>query len=132
KRLHVALTISPVKDANGRITGASMISRDVTDRKLAERALRDYAQRLQALSRRLLEVQEEERRHLARELHDDVGQLLHGLDLTLEEAGRLPEDELRRRVADGRGLVRDLIGRVRELSLGLRPAILDDLGLLHA
>src|SRR5205807_3501481 len=46
KRLDVSLSISPIKDARGRITGASMISRDITDRKHAERALRDYAQRL--------------------------------------------------------------------------------------
>ncbi|MGH7268550.1 MAG: GAF domain-containing protein, partial [Candidatus Rokuibacteriota bacterium] len=88
-------------------------------------------ERLQALSRRLVEVQEEERRHIARELHDEIGQVLTGLKLNLEmdarTAGQSPAA-----MAEARSLVNDLIGRVRDLSLDLRPAMLDDLGLLPA
>lgn len=87
--------------------------------------------RLQGLSRRLLEVQEAERRHLARELHDEIGQLLTGLRLTLD----LPEPAspaARDRLGQARDLVEELLDRVRALSLDLRPSILDDLGLLPA
>jgi signal transduction histidine kinase len=87
---------------------------------------------LQELSRRLLQVQEEERQHLARELHDEIGQTLTGLQFTLELGERLSGDGLRENVRAARGLVRDLTARVRELSLRLRPTMLDDLGLLPA
>ena len=106
--------------------------RDITGRKRAEEALRDYAGRLQALSRRLQEVQEQERRRLARELHDEVGQILTGLDLTLKNGGRLGDDGLRAAVGEAREMLRDLTARVRDLSLRLRPSMLDDLGLAPA
>ncbi len=89
-------------------------------------------ERLQALSRRLVEAQEAERRHLARELHDEIGQVLTGLKLTLEmEAARRGDGHEPGR-DEARKLVDDLIARVRELSLDLRPAMLDHLGLLPA
>jgi signal transduction histidine kinase len=88
--------------------------------------------RLQVLSRKLVEVQEVERRHIARELHDEIGQVLTGLKLTLEMSSRLPADAARTSLVEAQTLVNDLIAQVRELSLDLRPAILDDLGLLPA
>ena len=87
-------------------------------------------ERLQFLSHRLVEVQEAERRHIARELHDAVGQILTGLKLTLEMSARLPNEEIRFSLAEPQALINELITRVRELSLELRPAMLDDLGLL--
>lgn len=94
--------------------------------------VRSGREQLQILSRRLVEVQEIERRHLARELHDEIGQILTGLKLVLEMSTRLPVDAVRASLREARKLVSDLMARVRELSLGLRPAILDDLGLLPA
>lgn len=89
-------------------------------------------ERLQHLSNLLLELQEEERQALARELHDEIGQLLTGLKLLLASAaqsdGQLQQD----RLADAISLVSDLLARVRQLSLELRPTMLDDLGLLPA
>jgi PAS domain S-box-containing protein len=122
----------PVADpTGGRIVRLLGAVQDVTDRRRAEDGLREYARRHQALSRRLLEVQEQERRSLARELHDEVGQLLTGLRLTLEAAGRGgPESGTLQGEADA--LVRELSARVRDLSLQLRPTMLDDLGLLPA
>jgi signal transduction histidine kinase len=87
-------------------------------------------ERLQMLSHRLVEVQEEERRTIARELHDEVGQILTGLNLTLELVARLPPEKVPERLEQGRTLVNDLMQRVREMSLALRPPMLDDLGLL--
>jgi signal transduction histidine kinase len=84
------------------------------------------------LSRRLIEVQEAERRNIALELHDEIGQILTGLKLTLEMSTRLPEDEARANLAGAQALVNDLMARTRKLSLDLRQATLDHLGLLPA
>jgi PAS domain S-box-containing protein len=85
---------------------------------------------LQALSRQLLEVQEAERRHIARELHDEVGQALTGLKLLLDMSTRLPPDEATAGLREAQAMVNELMALVRDLSLDLRPAMLDDLGLL--
>jgi signal transduction histidine kinase len=98
---------------------------DVTEQRQAQAKLQEYA-------RRLLEVQEQERRHLARELHDEVGQVLTGLKLTLEAGTYLPADELPDSLRAALGLVQELTARVRDISLRLRPTMLDDLGLLPA
>jgi len=87
-------------------------------------------ERLQALSRQMVKVQEDERRHIARELHDEVGQLLTGLKLSLNMS--TTGDARDAYLGEAQALVQDLMARVREISLDLRPAMLDDLGLLPA
>ncbi len=87
-------------------------------------------ERLQNLSRRLVEVQEAERRHIARELHDEIGQALTGLKLILGMGASLPADSAGQSHAEAQAVIGDLLARVREMSLDLRPAMLDDLGLL--
>jgi signal transduction histidine kinase len=89
-------------------------------------------ERLQVLSRRLVEVQEAERRYIARELHDEIGQILTGLNLSLELASRLPPEQRNERLDYARGMVEALMSQVREMSLELRPPMLDDLGMLPA
>lgn len=103
---------------------------DISELKRAEASGREYAERLKFLSRRLMEVQEAERRNIALELHDEIGQVLTGLKLTLEMGTRLPAEEVGRSLDEARALVNELMARVRKLSLDLRPAMLDDLGLL--
>ena len=83
------------------------------------------------LAKNIVDVQEEERRHLARELHDHLGQILTGLQFMLESAknqtGTIQKaslDEIQRTVSD-------VIGQVREMSLNLRPSMLDDMGLFQ-
>jgi PAS domain S-box-containing protein len=98
---------------------------DITARKEAESAL-------QTLSLRLLAVQETERRHLARELHDEIGQLLTGLRLLLKPNGDWPADAVKTRFDQARAIVDELLAKVRRLSFDLRPADLDQLGLLPA
>lgn len=89
-------------------------------------------ERLQTLSHRLVQVQEEERRMIARELHDEVGQILTGLNLSLELIARLPIEQVPMRLGEAQEMINDLMMRVREMSLELRPPMLDDLGLLPA
>jgi len=100
--------------------------------RLYER-MRAAHDRLQMLSIRLVEVQEAERHHIARELHDEIGQILTGLKLLIE-AGTLTQDVTRVHASlkEAQALVNELMTRVRDLSLDLRPISLDDLGLLPA
>jgi PAS domain S-box-containing protein len=87
-------------------------------------------EQLQRLSHRLVEVQEQERRGIARELHDEVGQVLTGLKMTLEVIKRLPPEAATAAFDQALNQVNELLALVRKLSLDLRPAMLDDLGLL--
>jgi PAS domain S-box-containing protein len=103
----------------------------VTARQRAEEARTETARRLEALSRRLLEVQEQERRALARELHDEIGQMLTALRLTLETGIRRAA-EYQQSLTEAQVVVQVLLEQVRNLSLDLRPQMLDDLGLLPA
>jgi PAS domain S-box-containing protein len=113
------------------------VARDVADAvavALQEARLVEQVQvgqeRLQALSRRLVDAQEAERRHVARELHDEIGQALTALKLFLEMNARAAEGTLADGLREIQGMVDELIGRVREMSLALRPPMLDDLGLV--
>jgi PAS domain S-box-containing protein len=87
---------------------------------------------LQVLSRRLVDTQEQERRHIARELHDEIGQMLTGLKLGLDLVAQQAPEPLVGILAPLRADVSALMERVRTLSLNLRPMMLDDLGLLPA
>ncbi|MGI8542963.1 MAG: PAS domain-containing protein [Aridibacter sp.] len=105
---------------------------DITQQHHNENALREYAERMRFLSRQLIKVQEFERSQIALELHDQIGQILTGLKLKLEMLARLPAKEARGRLDEAQVLVNELITRTREISLDLRPATLDHLGLLPA
>jgi PAS domain S-box-containing protein len=85
---------------------------------------------LQAVSRQLVAIQEAERAHIARDLHDEIGQMLTGLKLVLAIGTRSKPAMVLARLAEAQALINELTTRVREISLDLRPAMLDDLGLL--
>lgn len=87
---------------------------------------------LRALSRRLVDVQESERRFIARELHDEVGQLLTGLKLLLEMSLHPATAAQQRTLEEALDIIQQLLDRVRLLSIDLRPQMLDDLGLIVA
>ena len=101
-----------------------------------ERRLRETTQArsdLQALSARLVRAQEEERRTLARELHDEVGQSLSAIMMEAGNAEAAPNPgEMRRRVASIASLAEKTLNVVRDLALLLRPSMLDDFGLVPA
>jgi signal transduction histidine kinase len=86
-------------------------------------------ERLQALSRRLLEVQEEERRHLARELHDEFGQILATITLHLHAARGMAGTAALPQLNECATLLQQAGEQVRSLALELRPTMLDTLGL---
>jgi PAS domain S-box-containing protein len=152
------MSVAPILDASGKALSAVGVEVDITARKRAEdalyqlnvelerrveerteelqatnQALQESRQRLQDLSKRLVEVQEEERRALARELHDRVGQSLAALNLNLtiisgQLAGEATE-QVSMRLADSMELVAEVIALVRDVMSNLRPSILDDYGL---
>ncbi|MFA6541602.1 MAG: PAS domain S-box protein [Bacteroidota bacterium] len=113
--------------------GVVVLTTSIDERKKTENRLRTARFRLQQLSRRLLEVQENERRMLARELHDEIGQILTviKIDLQVIREKVLPFD-LERRIDDNIVTIEECLRQVRNLSLELRPSMLDDLGLVDA
>jgi two-component system, NarL family, sensor histidine kinase DegS len=89
---------------------------------------------LKAMSRELLNVQEDERKKISRELHDEVGQLLAAMTVNLElmKKGLRPADELflKEKISDTEHLASEMFGRIRTFLSELRPAALDHLGLM--
>lgn len=122
------------------------VARDITKRRAAERRLRESEQRsrelysrlqesearLRLLSRLIIEAQERERRRLARELHDEIGGLGNTMTLALSRIETHAESPMAAQLAEVRKLSHTLGERTRQISLRLRPPILDDLGLLPA
>jgi signal transduction histidine kinase len=94
--------------------------------------VREANDQLRFLSRRLLHIQEEERRHLARELHDEIGQTLTVAKLNLKIIAPDVPAKITGRLDDSIQLLDRLLAQVRELSLDLRPPLLDQLGLVPA
>lgn len=118
-------------DEHGETQG-TVIIRDASERKRSEAALQRYADQLQTLSRRVIDTQEAERRRLANELHDELGQALTAIKINLQAGAKFKgrsADELN---AENISIVEDALQQVRRLALALRPSILDNLGLVPA
>jgi PAS domain S-box-containing protein len=166
-KLEISLSISPVRDAGGKIIGASKIARDIAERKRIERELNESEQRfrtlaealdtqvqfrtqelrkrnteilqqsdqLRDLSGRLMSIQDEERRRIARELHDSAGQNLAALSMSIArikgdakgDPARLSES-----IKDAQELIQDLSDEIRTTSYLLHPPMLDESGLSSA
>jgi signal transduction histidine kinase len=98
--------------------------------ELREQERTRASQKLQVMSQRLVEVQESERRHLARELHDEIGQTLTLAEMNLQAALQSSKKPaVMRRLEDSIKAVERVSEQVHDLSLNLRPSMLDDLGL---
>ena len=155
----ISLTISPVRDASGKIIGASKIARDITQRKQIERELRESEERyrtladaldtqvqfrtrelerrnsdLRELSARVMESQDAQRRHIARELHDSAGQTLAALGMNLAQLAEDVRNDpaLAKNIADAESLVQHLSREIRTTSYLLHPPLLDESGLKSA
>jgi signal transduction histidine kinase len=99
------------------------------------RTVERYNDDLQQLSSRIISAQEEERKRISRDLHDELGQVLTATKINLDmiHAGIPPSlEQLKLRIGDAIGLVVSALDSVRRLSFDLRPSMLDDLGLLMA
>lgn len=120
---------APIRSAEGQIVGAVVVNEDVTERVRAEEALQDSAERLQHLSRRLLTLQEEERRHLSRELHDEFGQILATITLHLQAAKNTGGGAAQPSLDESIALLQRAGAQVRNLALELRPMLLETAGL---
>jgi PAS domain S-box-containing protein len=120
---------APIRNSDGLIVGAVIVNKDVTERVRAEEALRESARRLQQLSRRLLTLQEEERRHLSRELHDEFGQMLAVITLHLHAARDVAGETARANLDESMALVQRAAAQLRSLALELRPTMLEGAGL---
>jgi PAS domain S-box-containing protein len=96
--------------------------------RLIER-IRTGLERRRALSRRLLTAQEEERRRVAVELHDELGQILTAVKINLESLERSPDAHTLARLPAMIASVDDALQRIKDIALDLRPSVLDDLGL---
>ena len=104
--------------------------RDITARKEDEKQLKQYSHRLQLLSRHLVEAQETERRRIARELHDEIGQSLTVAQIHLQTLLQSPEQAPDRgRLTESLQVIERVLVQVQDISLNLRPSMLDDLGL---
>jgi PAS domain S-box-containing protein len=111
------------------------IAHDVTERRHAESALEASQQQLRALASRQQQAREEERRAIAREIHDELGQVLTGikLDVAWAHSHHPPEPvQSKERLADALARITGAMDVVRRIATELRPAVLDDLGLVAA
>lgn len=109
--------------------GAVVSHEDTTDRILARVALQNANARLQTLSSRILTIQEEERRSISRDLHDDIGQSLTALKISLHMANNAADQERTRRLAECLTTADASLDKLRQMSLDLHPPQLDQLGL---
>jgi PAS domain S-box-containing protein len=122
----------PLRDAEGRIIRWYGTNTDIEERKQAEKELEQATDQSRALSRRLFQIQEEERRHLARELHDEIGQTLTAAKINTEMLRAAVPPDLAPRLNENAAILDRLLQQTRQISLDLRPPLLDDLGLVPA
>jgi PAS domain S-box-containing protein len=137
--IDVSVTVSPIKTRDGDVIGASAIARDITERKQAEAARAQIA-RLEAsqaahrlLLERVFETQEQERRRIARELHDEAGQLMASLLVglrALDDAATIDDAKAQSRRL--RAVAVKALDEVGRLARGLHSSVLDDHGLAVA
>ncbi len=150
RKAWLSATVSHLRTAVSGQPQFAFIALDITERKQLEKDLADYRdkleervaertaekakmnERLEILSHRLIEIQEEERGNIARELHDQIGQSLSIVKMLMDRASVSNDKEQQSLLGQARSQLSELIDQVSTLSLDLRPKILDDLGLVQA
>ena len=135
RMIQVSLNVSPIMNARGRIVGVSTIARNVTSQRQMAIRLAQQRSALRSFAIQILKSQEEERKRLSRELHDQTVQDLIGLKQRLElsrrEMDRDP-DQAKVHLDQLESLINEALIDVRRMSSELRPVILEDLGLQAA
>jgi PAS domain S-box-containing protein len=135
KHIPMLFSAAVLTNKEGGIDGSVGIARDVTERKRAEKALRESERRLHLLSSQLIKTQEIERKRLSRELHDELGQALMVFKLMLRSIRKkLGTDQasLKANCDEVISYIKETTTNVRQLSRALSPPILEDLGLSAA
>ena len=147
--IHVSLTVSPIKDSQENVIGASKIARDITERKRGEEELRllsvqldqrvaerthdltETRQRLRVLASELSLAEQRVRRQIATELHDYLGQLLVVCRLKLNQASKRVQDtDLAQQLKDADRILQDSLSYTRSLVAELAPPVLREFGLV--
>lgn len=121
-----------MRRADMKVRNAQLTRELATLNRSLEAQVATRTAELQALSMRLLRVQEDERRAIARELHDQIGQMLTGLKFQLDAAAQIAPAPVKEKLTESLALASDLMCNVRALTQQFRPRILDDLGLAPA
>lgn len=132
-RCSVEVSFSEATDKQGRIIGKMASFVDISKRKQAEKKLRESEEKLRLLSRKIIESQENERKLVAKELHDSVGGNLSAIKFALEEKLDHMEDDPPSEVVSLEKIVaniKDTITEVRRISNHLMPSMIEDLGVL--
>ena len=140
--LHLEVRLSAVTGEPGQVQGLLLVARDLSELQTLAEEIQRRGQELEAVSARqgelrqflslFTQAQEEERRRISRELHDDTAQVLVALGRRIDKLGRELSGESRARAADIRLDLNAAIESVRRFARNLRPSVLDDLGLLPA
>ena len=139
-RFWADVVITALRNRGGELTGYAKVTRDLTSWREADERIRESEERLrlaaaslQSLTRRLVQAEEAERRRIAGELHDRVGQTLSALNINLDIAlGSLGESgprELRMRLRDSLGLVDGTLSTIENVMAELRPPLLEEYGI---
>jgi PAS domain S-box-containing protein len=136
-RFWANVIITAVRDSAGDLLGFSKVTRDVTERMFAQKSLEESKQRLgesekslRDLSLHLLRTQDEERRHIGREIHDSLGQYLSVLKMKLDAMSSSPPTT--EETAQCATLVEECVKEVRTISYLLYPPMLEEMGLKSA
>jgi two-component system sensor histidine kinase UhpB len=137
--IYIALSAVCLRNDDGSVHHFLSSYNDITHRKLAEEVILKSEEKLRALNARLESVREEERINLSRELHDHLGQNLTGLKMEIsyffkkmEAKEAIDTDDFLVKAVDMLQLIDGMINNVRKISAGLRPNVLDYLGLIPA
>lgn len=129
------VSATPFNRPDGEVIGIVEDFKDISERKRAERNLKESGERLRELTAHLQSIREEERSRIAREIHDELGQVLTALSLDVRWLQkRLPEErnDLLKKTRTMGELITTTVGSVSRICSELRPAILDDVGLSAA
>ena len=137
--INIESSSTPILDEDNKIIGFLGIQRDITERKSAEKALNNSQQQLRNFAAHLQNIREEEKIAVAREIHDDLGQMLVALKIEIglfnqkmKKGNSLKSNEIISEFDEISEMVDKTIKTTRRIMSGLRPEIIDSLGFIEA